>query len=69
MTGKVKYKPRSWHDYNKSLVERGNLSVWISDEVIEDWQTLQDSQRGAPRQYSDLAIKTMLDSNVCLTFH
>ena len=61
MTGKVKYKPRSWHDYNKSLVERGNLSVWISDEVIEDWQTLQDSQRGAPRQYSDLAIKTMLE--------
>jgi recombinational DNA repair protein RecT len=60
MTGKVKYKPRSWRDYNKSLIQRGNLSVWISDEVIEHWQTLQKGRRGAPRQYSDLAIKTML---------
>lgn len=61
MTGKVKYKPRSWSDYNKSLVQRGNLSLWIHDEVIEGWLVPQDHTRGAPRRYSDLAITAMLE--------
>lgn len=61
MTGKVTYKPRSWSDYNKSLVQRGNLNLWVNDEVIEHWLAPVCSKRGAPRQYSDLAITTMLE--------
>lgn len=61
MTGKVIYKPRSWSDYNKSLVQRGNLCLWIHDGVIEDWLASQDHKRGAPRRYSDLAITAMLE--------
>ena len=53
--------PRSWHDYNKSLIQRGNLSVWITDELVEQWQAPQFKGRGAPNKYSELAIKTILE--------
>lgn len=61
MTGKVKYKPRSWSDYNKSLIQRGNLCLWFNDEVIAHWLAPKCSKRGTPRQYSDLAITTLLE--------
>ncbi len=61
MTRKVTYKPRSWSDYNKSLIQRGNLCLWINDEVLDNWEAPRTGQRGSPRQYSDFAIKTMLE--------
>lgn len=61
MTGKVKYKPRSWPDYNKSLVQRGNLCLWFNDDVIEHWLAPTVCTKGSPRKYSDLAITTMIE--------
>lgn len=34
---KEKYKVTNWKAYNKALVERGSLTLWIDDEVVEDW--------------------------------
>lgn len=60
MTGKVKYVPRCWRDYNKSLIERGSLFLWVNDDVFEQWEALPETRRGAPRKYSDLAINAIL---------
>ena len=58
--GKKIYRVRNWKDYNKALVERGNLTYWISKDVLAQWQYQGKRCRGGVRYYSDLAIQTAL---------
>jgi hypothetical protein len=52
-----RYKVRNWSQYNESLKKRGSLSLWISEDAIEKWQSPKNSHFiGAPQQYSDDAI-------------
>lgn len=52
------YRVRNWTDYNESLVRRGSITFWFSEEVIEDWlSTERTGQRGRPVTYSDAAIE------------
>jgi hypothetical protein len=58
---KPRYKIINWAKYNEALVNRGNLTFWISEEVIQEWKHKNDEGRqGRPFQYSDLAIETLL---------
>jgi len=57
---KVKYKVKNWAQYNKSLIERGSLTLWITPEVLAGWQDKRPAQRGAQFEYSDLAIEVLL---------
>lgn len=50
------YRIRNWAEYNKSLVQRGNITLWISDDAIEKWVLPNAGKRGRPRIYSDEAI-------------
>lgn len=60
MKKKATYRIRNWRDYNRSLEKRGNLTVWISDNVLENWLLKEKTgDRGASKSYSDLAIETM----------
>ena len=62
MTKKQKqnYGVRNWGDYNKSLVKRGSLTVWVSEEALKGWTTPEPSdKRGHPQTYSDVAIECM----------
>ncbi|MGK0205897.1 MAG: hypothetical protein ACI9S9_004990, partial [Planctomycetota bacterium] len=34
---KTKYRVSNWLDYDRSLVERGNLTVWLSPNAIARW--------------------------------
>jgi hypothetical protein len=57
---KPTYHVRNWRQYNKSLVQRGSLTVWISPEVLTAWTRVPPSgHRGHPRTYSDVAIESM----------
>ena len=58
MTRKKKvYRPRSWSEYNKSLVGRGSLTLWVNEAVIADWYVRDKTgKKGASRRYADLAI-------------
>ena len=62
MKGATKYRIRNWADYNKSLVQRGSLTVWFSEDSIKTW--IEDSsekmKRGRPKTYSDEAILASL---------
>ncbi len=59
---KTIYKIRNWSAYNNSLVQRGGLTLWISDEVLEEWQPKVKGPRprGGQKQYSDRAIECVL---------
>jgi hypothetical protein len=61
-TPKVAYRVRNWADYNQSLVKRGSMTLWISDDVLSAWQprVTGPRQRGGQPQYTDGAIECLL---------
>ena len=57
---KGQYRVRNWPEYNKSLVKRGRLTVWLSVDALAEWRSQQRThQPGRPDTYSDLAIECM----------
>lgn len=54
------YRIRNWSDYDRALVQRGSLTLWISDDALQHWAYAGPPQRGAQFLYSDLAFETML---------
>ncbi len=57
---KRQYRLRNWSQYNKALVQRGSLTVWISEDVLSAWHnTARTGTRGKPLDYTDTAILCM----------
>ena len=57
MKKKTTYRIRNWSDYNRSLRERGSLTFWISDELIDNWLLEAESgRRGRSFVYTEAAI-------------
>lgn len=55
------YKIRNWAKYNEALVNRGDITFWFSDKILEQWQHDNlDQGQGRPFVFSDLAIETLL---------
>ena len=70
---KAKYRIKNWSSYNKSLVHRGSINLWISEEVCRDWFYCSKADRnnkkankkankkeGHPFTYSNVAIELCL---------
>ena len=58
---KKPYRIKNWRQYNNALMNRGNLFVWLSDDVVTGWTTSEYSGKpGASQEYSDLSILTCL---------
>ena len=57
---KTKYHVANWAGYNRALVRRGDVTVWLSAEAIAAWTPGRSGRRGGQRRYSDLAIETAL---------
>ena len=55
-----KYKVHNWRSYERSLINRGDLTLWLSEDVIESWNSDLGQRLGRPKVYSDLAIETAL---------
>lgn len=54
------YRLRNWPDYNKALVRRGSLTLWVGTDALEAWHEHERTgRRGCPRTYSAAAILTM----------
>ena len=59
MTKKQKrqYRIRNWCDYNKALVSRGSLTLWIDTRSTDTWLDSDcPPRRGRRRTYTDAAI-------------
>jgi hypothetical protein len=60
MKNKARYHIRNWREYDISLRQRGSLTFWISQELIDNWTTTEKSgHRGASPTYTDTAIETL----------
>src|SRR5215208_5283273 len=59
-TTRRSYRLRNWREYNAALIQRGSLTVWVSEEALTAWHNdTYTGRRGAPRTYSDTAILCM----------
>ena len=57
---KVQYRVINWAEYNESLGQRGDLTIWVSEEAQSVWSAPRRTSRGGQWRYSDLAIETCL---------
>jgi IS5 family transposase len=57
---KTKYRVANWPAYERALVRRGDVTLWLSPEAITAWEPGQNGTRGGQRKYSDVAIETAL---------
>ena len=64
---KTKYHVGNWPEYDRALVQRGDLTVWLAPDAITTWAAVGVGKRGGQLQYSDLAIETAL--TLRLLFH
>ena len=63
---KTKYHVRNWAAYERGLVRRGDITVWLSADAIAAWEPAGGGTRGGQRKYSDVAIKTALTLRLLL---
>ena len=63
---KTKYRVRNWAFYERALIGRGNITIWLSRAAIAAWKPEGTRTRGAPPKYSDLAIETALTLRLLL---
>jgi hypothetical protein len=54
------YRVKNWYEYDQSLRDRGDITLWISHDAIDAWRAPMTGKRGAQPVYSDLAIETAL---------
>ncbi|HIG56413.1 MAG TPA: IS5 family transposase, partial [Candidatus Handelsmanbacteria bacterium] len=57
---KTIYRVKNWATYNRSLIARGSLTLWVDESVVSSWYYEGPSQRGAQYTYSDQAIEMAL---------
>ena len=57
---KAQYRVINWAEYNESLRQRGDLTIWVSEEAQSVWSAPRRTSRGGQWRYSDLAIVTCL---------
>lgn len=52
-----RYRITNWKQYNKSLIQRGSITFWFSEDVISHWYSSHHTcKKGRPQIYSDDAI-------------
>lgn len=51
---------KNWSEYNRALMQRGSLTVWMSEGATERWRDRGPTQQGAQSMYSDFAIEACL---------
>ena len=58
---KARYQVENWREYNEALRLRGDITVWISEDVIEQWHpSAAEGRLGRPQLYSEQAIECCL---------
>ena len=53
---KPRYRVTNWREYNRGLVARGSITLWIDEEVIAGWR----ATGGKGLRYSDVAMLAAL---------
>ena len=60
-SAKAVYRVTNWKKYNESLVRRGDITLWLAEDVIAAWEHANGKVKvGRPFTYSDTAIECLL---------
>lgn len=55
------YRIRNWAEYNKALIQRGSIIIWMDEKAIKNWFfSYHTCRAGRPATYSDEAILMLL---------
>jgi hypothetical protein len=55
------YKIHNWSDYNRALIQRGSINIWMEEESLKKWYSSSHTcLAGRPETYSDDAILMLL---------
>lgn len=58
---KSKYRITNWSQYNKALVKRGSINIWIEESSLREWfSSIHTGKAGRPAIFSDEAILMLL---------
>ena len=57
---KTKYRVGKWSAYEQALVQRGDVTLWLSADATDAWRPAPSGRPGAPKTVSDCAIETAL---------
>ena len=57
---KALYRVKNWSEYEKALVHRGSITIWLSDDFEANWRYAGEKQCGSQFEYSTQAITIML---------
>ena len=64
---KTTYRVGNWAEYDRALVRRGDVTLWLTPDAIATWAAAGVGRRSGQLQSSDLAIETAL--TLSLIFH
>lgn len=54
------YRVKNWAEYNKGLIARGDVTMWIDESLLTQVPEAGPSRRGRPCVYSDAVIQMLL---------
>ncbi len=57
---KTKYRVSNWAEYDRALVQRGDITLWISTDATGAWKAEPSGRRGGQQKFSNHAIETAL---------
>ena len=57
---KTKYRVGNGSAYEQALVQRGDVTLWLSADATDAWRPSPSGRPGAPKKCSDCAIETAL---------
>jgi Transposase DDE domain len=61
MQTEAQYRIRNWPEYNRALIQRGSITIWIEEKSIKKWySSTHTCMAGRPETYSDDAILMLL---------
>ena len=50
----------NWPEYERALIRRGDITLWLSADAIAAWTPAPSGRRGGQRKFSDHGIETAL---------
>jgi Transposase DDE domain len=57
---KAGYRLGNWADYDRGLVQRGDIRLWLSEDAIAGWRAACRTTPGGQRRFTNLAVEVTL---------
>ena len=64
---RARYRVTNWPEYDATLIRRGSLTVWFTEDAVAAWHAPATGERGGQPIHSAIAIETGLALR--LVFH